>query len=133
MKLNEAFTRAFSSEWGVKQSLLPGVPWDKYVDAESLSVAALTGLDATVQQVGATMPPPNVVEEALIQIDVRAPSKKEARNRAVEARSRLLALPTLSAAGKVSVVQGPSWLPEPDGEPRYVFTVTITSRAQHTQ
>lgn len=107
--------------------------WDLYADAEALCVSTLAGLDVTVQQVGATMEYPNVVETATIQIDARAATKKAARDVAYEARSLLLRLPYTEpgTAGRVAVVQGPSWLPEPDGEPRYVTTVTVTCRARN--
>jgi hypothetical protein len=106
------------------------ITWGQYVDAEAVCVSALTGLGATVQQIGAVTNSHNIVEEAQVQVDVRAGSKKVARDAAYDARARLIDLPLTTSVGLVSIVQGPLWFPEPDGDPRYVVTVTITSRIQ---
>lgn len=93
-----------------------------------------SGSDAeyTVTQTGATVPYPFVQEEALIQIDTRShTSKKKARDAAYAARDSLLTWrdETPGTTPRVSVISGPFWLPEPDGEPRYVMTVAVTHRA----
>lgn len=85
----------------------------------------------TIQQTAANVSWPFVQEEALVQIDTRCrSSKKKARDAAYQARDSLLQwrheIP--GTAPRVAVVSGPFWLPEPDGEPRYVMTVAVTVR-----
>lgn len=70
-----------------------------------------------------------VLERTALQVDVRASSKQAARDRAYEARSRLLALAEYGwqdgrVAG-VEVITGPAWLPDEDGAPRYVMRVAV--------
>ncbi len=100
-------------------------------DVEALLVAELAEFDATVYQIGTDMPHPFAVQHAMIQIDVRAQSKEAARNQMYAAVNKCLTLPRThpTQAGKVRVNQGPSWLAEQDGQPRYVTTVTVTSRS----
>lgn len=101
-------------------------------DAEFGSEFAGSDATYTVTQTGATAPYPFVQEEALIQVDTRShTSKKKARDAAYAARDSLLSwrdeIP--GTTPRVTVVSGPFWFPEPDGEPRYVMTVAVTHRA----
>lgn len=77
---------------------------------------------------------PHVTEAVALQVDVRASSKKAARDRAYEARNMILNLPfdpTVPVAA-CNIVSGPSWLPEQDGAPRYVLRVSVTVRGART-
>lgn len=90
------------------------------------------GVEYAVTLQGATLPWPFVQEEALIQVDTRCRvSKQAARDAAYEARDWLLQWrhETPGTSPRVALVSGPFWLPEPDGEPRYVMTVAVTTRA----
>lgn len=73
---------------------------------------------------------PFVTERVALQTDIRASSKKRARDRAYEARALLLNAP-LDATSPVvlaQIVGGPSWLPDEDGAPRYVLRTLLTVR-----
>jgi hypothetical protein len=67
-----------------------------------------------------------------LQVDVRATSKAKARQRAIAARQRLLALPwepwAEGVVSLVEIVSGPAWQPDEDGAPRYVVRVSVTYR-----
>lgn len=73
---------------------------------------------------------PYVTDRVALQIDVRASSKKAARDRAYEARKIMLATPfdPTSPVVACNIVSGPLWLPEQDGAPRYVLRVSVTAR-----
>lgn len=72
---------------------------------------------------------PYVTDTVAVQIDVYASSKKAARDRAYEARQRLLTLPFEDTrVSLVDVVTGPSWLQAEDGTPRYVIRISVTVR-----
>lgn len=70
-----------------------------------------------------------IFERTSLQVDVRASSKKAARDRAYDARSRLLALAEVEwqdgRIGRVEVLAGPLWVPDDDGAPRYVMRVAV--------
>lgn len=70
-----------------------------------------------------------IFERTALQVDVRASSKKAARDRAYAARSRLLALGDVEwqdgRIGRVEVLSGPLWVPDDDGAPRYVTRVAV--------
>ena len=72
-------------------------------------------------------------EDTGLQVDCRASSKARARDRAYDARSRLLAL--VGAPWDAGIVQGvtvdtgPSWLPDEDGAPRYTLRVMVKYRS----
>ena len=59
-----------------------------------------------------------------LQVDARAKTKQEARDLAEQVRQKMAGLPDVAwPDGWVSYVQpveGPFWLPDPDGGPRYV-------------
>jgi hypothetical protein len=61
---------------------------------------------------------------ASIQVDVRASSATASYRRADQARRVVCSLPLFPWAegqvNRVDVVDGPFWLPDPDGRPRYV-------------
>jgi len=79
--------------------------------------------------------PPGWVSTTDIQVDTRASSRHEASLRADQARRAVCALPAANWAGggvcRVDVTEGPLWLPDPDGAPRYVvrFAITAVPRA----
>lgn len=70
-----------------------------------------------------------IFERTALQVDVRASSKKAARDRAYTARSRLLALADTEwqdgRVARVEVLSGPLWVPDDDGAPRYVTRVAV--------
>lgn len=73
---------------------------------------------------------PFVTDRVALQIDVRASSKKNARDRAYKVRQLMLqtALDPTTPVAACNIVSGPSWLPEQDGAPRYVLRVSVTVR-----
>ena len=75
-------------------------------------------------------PWPYVTESVAVQIDVRASTKKAARDRAYQARNMILdlALDPTNPVAACNILSGPSWLPEQDGAPRYVLRVSVTTR-----
>lgn len=100
-------------------------------DVELLVYTLLKDLGGiTVHAVAANADWPYIAETVIVQVDVRASSKKRARDRAYAARASLLDLPsTPSVVTGVAVESGPSWLPEPEGAPKYVLRVAVTVRA----
>ena len=73
---------------------------------------------------------PFVSESVAVQVDVRASSKKRARDRAYSARQLILRLPfSVTHVTNVQIVAGPSWFPEEDGAPRYVIRTAVATRA----
>lgn len=70
-----------------------------------------------------------ILEVTNLQVDVRAASKKSARDRAYAARALLLGLPgeawDAGLVSEVTVVSGPLWQPDQDGAPRYVIRVAV--------
>ena len=74
---------------------------------------------------------PFVTEAVAIQIDVRASNKVRARDRAYQARQRVLRLPfdLTSPVRRVEVVSGPLFLADEDGAPRYIIRTSVTVRA----
>jgi hypothetical protein len=79
---------------------------------------------------------PGRMETQSLQVDVRASSKKRARDRAYEAQRMVLDLEGRDWHDQTFVIQavdvegGPQWLPEPDGAPRYEFRVAIRCHPQ---
>lgn len=101
-------------------------------DVESLVFGALKDLGGiTVWSLGAASPWPHVTDVVDVQVDVRASSKKRARDRAYEARRIMLRLPfeATTPVAQVVVVGGPLWLADDDGAPRYSMTFAVTVRA----
>jgi len=90
----------------------------------------------TVHQYDGASIYPGRADVCNLQVDVRASSKKRARDRAYTARDLVLDLETTDWVGQplvvlaVDTVQGPAWLPEPDGAPRYVFRVAVRVHPQ---
>ena len=74
---------------------------------------------------------PFVSETVSVQVDVHASSKKRTHDRAYTARQMLLQMPMdpASQVGRVGILSGPQWLPEPDGAPRHVLRVGVSVRA----
>lgn len=73
---------------------------------------------------------PFLSEQVGVQVDIRASSKKRARDRAYAARDRLLSLPgTPGVVAAIDVEGGPLWAPDDDGAPRYLTRVVVTVRA----
>jgi hypothetical protein len=58
-----------------------------------------------------------------VQVDARAKTKTEARDLAEQVRQRIFALAALpwpdGTVSFVDVIEGPFWLPDADGAPRY--------------
>lgn len=77
-----------------------------------------------------------IVEQTTVQVDARASSKARARDRAYDARVRLLSLPggvwQDGIVYRVDIVQGPAWIPDDDGAPRYVLRATLHYRNNGT-
>lgn len=72
------------------------------------------------------------VERSVLQVDVRASSKKSAFDRAVTARDRLVReaddhYPSGGVIAATRMVSGPAWLPDDSGGPRYVLRVEVDS------
>jgi hypothetical protein len=71
-----------------------------------------------------------------VQIDARAKSKKAASDLAEEARQLVAALPevpwTEGTVCYVRAVEGPFWLPDDDGSPRYVARYEIRVHPRRT-
>lgn len=67
-----------------------------------------------------------------IQVDARDSRKQVARDRAEQARQAMAGLPDVPWAGGVVVylqpVEGPFWLPDPDGRPRYCARYEVRVR-----
>ncbi len=101
-----------------------------YPDVEALLTSAVADYEATVTQIGGTSGRANAQHQVLIQLDVFADSKKVARDDAYSALENVLACQRTNPeiAGKIVLTQAPQWLPDPDGKPRYVATVTATTR-----
>jgi hypothetical protein len=101
-------------------------------DVEAIAYAALKDLGGiTLWAYDSQLPWPQVEDVVGIQVDVRASSKKRARDRAYEARQRLVRLPfdPTSLVGRCDVEMGPMWAPDEDGAPRYVIRTSIAVRA----
>ena len=101
-------------------------------DVEALAYQTLKSLGGiTVWAIDAQSPWPHVEDIVGLQVDVRASTKKRARDRAYQARQLLLRLPFDSAntVGRCEVDGGPFWLPDEDGAPRYVLRTSIAVRA----
>lgn len=78
----------------------------------------------------AQSPWPYVTDIVALQIDVRASTKKAARDRAYEVRRIMLEtqLDATTPVARCEVVSGPMWVPEQDGAPRYILRVSVTVR-----
>jgi hypothetical protein len=67
---------------------------------------------------------PGWIMAHFVQVDARAKRKQAARDLAEQARQILMALPDRpwadGAVCYVDAVEGPFWLPDEDGSPRYV-------------
>lgn len=74
--------------------------------------------------------PPGWLFTVEVQVDCRASSRKEASDRADMARRAVCALPWAGwpdgVINAVVVTDGPLWMPDPDGAPRYVVRFAIT-------
>lgn len=101
-------------------------------DVEAIVYAALRGFGGvTVWAIDAQSPWPHVADITSVQVDVRASSKKRARDRAYEVRQTMLRLPfdATSGVARVEVAGGPIWMSDDDGAPRYVTRFAVTVRA----
>ena len=102
------------------------------IDVEALVYATISDLGGiTSWAYDAQTPWPHVEDVVGIQVDVRASTKTAARDRAYLVRQRLLRLPfdTTNPVVRCEVVSGPTWLPDPDGAPRYVLRTSVAVRA----
>lgn len=113
-------------------------------DVEALAVETLEPLNppksksVTVWCYAVTdydQPSPGWLLGVYLQVDVRARTKEAAWGRADEARRLMLALVDLSwpagVISRVDAIEGPFWLADPDGAPRYVarYEVRVHPRA----
>lgn len=75
-----------------------------------------------------------ILEQTQVQVDVRASSKKRARDRSYDARALVLQLPQATwdagVVNRVDIDSGPAWVPDDDGAPRYVFRATLHYHAR---
>lgn len=75
--------------------------------------------------------PPGWLCTVHVQVDCRAKTRGAASANADAARQALCALPWQDWPGgvvaRVEVTEGPFWLPDPDGAPRYVARYAITA------
>jgi hypothetical protein len=75
--------------------------------------------------------PPGWLSTTYVQVDCRAGSRHDASRRADAARQAICALPwgssPLGRVCRVVVEEGPFWLPDPDGAPRYVARYALTA------
>lgn len=75
--------------------------------------------------------PPGWLTTVSIQVDIRAHNRGSASARADAARRVLCALPWAGWPGgvitRVDVIDGPFWLPDESGAPRYVARYAITA------
>jgi hypothetical protein len=75
--------------------------------------------------------PPSWLFTCHVQVDIRASTRSGASARADEARRALCALPWADWPGgviaRVDVTDGPFWLPDESGAPRYVARYSLTA------
>lgn len=75
--------------------------------------------------------PPGWLFTSSIQVDCRASSRHAASVLADTVRRTVCALPWAGwpggAVSSVTVTEGPLWMPDPDGAPRYVVRFAITA------
>lgn len=102
------------------------------VDVESIVYTALRQFGASVvvwAYAAGPLQPRNWLAETDVQVDVRAHNKPTAWRFADAARRIVCALPwgdlTRGVIARVDVIDGPTWLPDPDGKPRYVARFAI--------
>jgi hypothetical protein len=81
--------------------------------------------------------PPGWLSTTYVQVDCRAGSRHDANARADAARQAICALPWAESwphgrVCRVVVEEGPFWLPDPDGAPRYVARYAITAHPDAT-
>lgn len=85
------------------------------------NVQAIPGV--TSFSYAATFGWPHWLVSHFIQIDARATTKAAARDRAEQARQTISGLPDVpwpdGVVAYAQPVEGPFWLPDPDGGPRY--------------
>jgi len=75
--------------------------------------------------------PPGWLATVSVQVDIRSHSRGAASARADAARRRICALPWASWPGgvitRVDVIDGPFWLPDETGAPRYVARYAVSA------
>lgn len=107
------------------------VPTITLPDVEALvysTISDLGGIQSFAYDAQAVWP--FVTDRVAMQVDVYASTKKAARDRAYEARQRLLDLPFAdTSVSLVEVISGPFWQPPEDGSPRYIIRIAVTVRA----
>ena len=73
---------------------------------------------------------PQWITQHLIQIDVRASSKKAAWTKAWDTVALVMAQTSASwpdgVVNNIALISGPSWLPDENGAPRYVTRLNLT-------
>jgi len=93
-------------------------------DAEAHAWAQLASIPGVTSFCYAAVSPwPNWLVTYSIQVDARAATKQAARDRADQARLKMLGLPAVpwpeGVCCAVNQVEGPFWLPDNDAGPRY--------------
>jgi hypothetical protein len=93
-------------------------------------IRGLTSFAYTATQ----LDPAGWLTSTFLQVAARAARRTAARDAAEQARRRLLGLPSVAWPGGVvclvAVVEAPFWLPDDDGQPRYVARYEIRVHPQ---
>lgn len=93
---------------------------EAWVHANLRDLPGVTSFAYTATQ----LDPAGWLISTFVQVDARRDRRTVARDSAERARRRLLALPSVAwaegAVCLVAVVEAPFWLPDDDGQPRYV-------------
>jgi hypothetical protein len=98
-------------------------------DAEWLVREAIRGIGGTVTWAFAVTDgqPRGWVQTSDIQVDVRAASKRAAYQRADQVRRAVASMPgTSPGVADALVTDGPLWVPDGPGQPRYVVRFALT-------
>lgn len=110
----------------------PPTLWLDRPDAEAIVWAAirqLGGMSSWAFAAADESTPQAWLSTVSIQVDARAKSKEAAYHRADQARQIILRLPWSSWPGAIittaAITDGPYWLPDDDGAPRYVARYEI--------
>lgn len=108
-------------------------------DLEAHLWAQLKALDGVTMQAIAATPADGLpwLVRYTVQVDARHGSKAEAWRRAEDARRVLWAIAAApwdeGSITYVQLVEGPAWLPDDDGQPRYMMRADIGARPRDRQ
>jgi hypothetical protein len=107
-------------------------------DVEAIVYAAVEPLTGIVvwSYAAEELAPRGWLHQVEVQVDVRASTKERSWQRADMCRRVICALPWARPAGgvivSVDVVDGPSWLPDPAGRPRYTARYALRCHPART-